>query len=105
MEEKMITIGVYADTAGDLFSYSEIMEDNWADITLPERIVRKWYEEKGLAEDTSVELRKPIEECTFEDWYYEVSCGDDTDGLYDFSVSNGFTPIVEGRSHDCNHMS
>ena len=90
---KMVTIGMYADQTG-LFTEDEIMFDNWAEFEIPEWIVREWYKENNLVEDTSEYLRKPIEDCTFEDWLYGVSQGDDTDGLYEFSVSHGFTPTL-----------
>lgn len=84
-------IGMYADQTG-LFSEEEIMDDNWCELDIPEEILRKWYEVNNLADDTANYLGKPIEECTFENWLNEVSQGDDTDGLYDFAVRNGWTP-------------
>jgi hypothetical protein len=89
-------IGIYADQTRH-FTDEEIAFDNWCEIDIPEEILRKWYEEKDLAEETANELKKPIEDVTFEDWFYEVSQGDDTDGLYRFSVENGYIPHIIGK--------
>lgn len=86
-------IGMYADQTGQ-FTEEEIAFDNWCEVDIPKEILRKWYEENNLAEETAYELKKPIEDVTFEDWYNEVSYGDDTDGLYDYSVKHGFVPEV-----------
>lgn len=89
-------IGMYADQTG-LFTEEELNFDNWCEVDIPEEILRKWYTENNLAEGTAYELRKPIEDVTFEDWFYEVSQGDDTDGLYRFSVENGYVPHIIGK--------
>lgn len=86
-------IGMYADQT-NMFTEEELNRDNWVEVDIPEEILKKWYEVNDLAEETSRELKKPIEECTFNDWYKEVSWGGDTDGLWDFAVSNGVTPTI-----------
>lgn len=86
-------VGIYADQTGK-FTEEELNRDNWCEVDIPEEILRMWYEENNLADGTAWELKKPIEDVTFEDWYNEVSCGDDTDGLYDYSVKHGFAPEV-----------
>ena len=91
MRMKMVNIGMYADQTG-LYTEDELSEDNWCDLYIPERIVRQWYEVNNLAEETADELGIPIEEATFERWLNEVSNGDDTDGLYLYSIANGYTP-------------
>ena len=107
---KKLSVCIYADSTG-LFSESERNHENLTDMDFPEEIVRKWYEahKKELDEETAYELRKPIEECTFEDWYNEISWAGDTDGLYDFSVENGHKPTFGFDKHtyvfyrdDCN---
>ena len=106
---KLIEIGIYADQTG-LFSESELNRDNWCEIYIPENILRKWYETNDLAKGTAEELRIPMEEATLERWVNEVSSGDDTDGLYDFCITNGYTPKLtyDGPSYvfyrdDCNY--
>lgn len=96
-EEKMIVIGMYADQTG-LYTEDELAWDNWCELEIPERIVRQWYEVNDLAKGTADELGIPIEEATFERWLNEVSNGDDTDGLFQFSVDNGYTPKREKES-------
>lgn len=92
MSDVMRNICIYADTTG-LFSESEYESDNLIDMDFPEWILRKWYEQQNLAEDTARELKKPIEECTFEDWLINVSWAGDTDGIYDFARENGFIGV------------
>lgn len=94
---KMIVIGMYADQTG-LYTEDELARDNWCELEIPERIVRQWYEVNNLAKETADELGIPIEEATFERWLNEVSNGDDTDGLFQFSVDNGYTPKREEES-------
>ena len=86
---EMINMCIYADTTG-LFSVCECESDNLVDMGFPEWIVRKWYEENNLVEETAAELKKEIEDCTFEDWLNRVSWAEDTNGLYDFAKANGF---------------
>ena len=86
-------IGMYADQT-NMFTEEELNHDNWIEADIPEEILRKWYEVNNLADVTAHELRKPIEECTFEDWYKKVSWGGDTDGLWNFAVNNGATPKI-----------
>lgn len=92
-EDKLVSVGMYADTTG-LLSDDEMLYDNWVDVLVPVRLVKKWYEENNLAEDTANELEIPVSECTWEKWLNEVSWGEDTDGLYDFCIANGYTPDI-----------
>ena len=94
---KMIVIGMYADQTG-LYTEDELAWDNWCELEIPERIVRQWYEANDLAKETAEELCIPIEEATFERWLNEVYNGDDTDGLYLYSIANGYTPKREEES-------
>jgi hypothetical protein len=94
MRIKLIEIGIYADQTG-LYTEDELAWDNWCELEIPEWIVRQWYEENDLAKETAWELCIPIEEATFERWLNEVSNGDDTDGLYLYSIANGYTPERE----------
>ena len=90
---KTVNVGMYADQTG-LYSESELSFNNWTEMEIPEWIVRKWYVENDLADETAHELNIPLSEATFEKWLNEVSWGDDTDGLYDFSIENGYTPKI-----------
>lgn len=94
MNGKMIWVGMYADQTRQ-FTEEELYVDNWVEVKIPEWIVRKWYEKENLAEETAYELNIDIKDATFERWLNEVSYGDDTDGLYEFAVANGFTPKVK----------
>lgn len=84
-------IGMYADQTG-LFSNRELNEDNWEVFEIPEWILQKWYDDHNLATETAEELDIPIEEASLKKWVNEVSFGEDTDGLYQFCVTNGYTP-------------
>lgn len=95
---KTIAIGMYADQTR-LFTESELNFDNWVVLDIQEWIVRKWYEENNLAEETAEELEIPLEEATFEKWLHEVSCGDDTDGLFYFAIENGDRPTTGINKH------
>ena len=106
---KMVYVCVYADTTG-LFSESECDDDNLVEMEFPEWIVREYYEEHNLVEDTADELGKPVEECTFEDWLDKVSTAEQTDELYDFAEEKGFsakcgidTPNAVFYRDDCNY--
>ena len=89
----MLSMCIYADSTG-LFSESECDRDNLVDMKFPEEIVRKYYEkyEEDFIGETSYELDKPEEECTFKDWVEAVYTAEDTDELYDFAVENGCVP-------------
>ena len=91
---KTVKVGMYADQTG-LFTEYELYDENFVELIIPEWIVRKWYEENDLAEETADVLGIPIEEATFEKWLDEVSYGDDTDGLFDFAIDNGSKPTID----------
>jgi hypothetical protein len=99
MEEKMIEVGMYADQTG-LFSESELSDENWCEMLFPEWLVRKWFEENHLVNETSQELKIPVEEATFELWLSEVSYSGDTDGLYLYALQHGVKPAFNiGGAH------
>lgn len=99
--EKMIYVTVYADTTG-LFSESECDVDNLTEMLFPEEIVRKWFDEQ----QEQAYIWTGYE---FENWMNDYTA-DDTDGLYDFAINNGYTPTfgVEAKTavfyrDDCNY--
>lgn len=82
---KMVWIEVYKDSTG-LFTEESCDMDNVVSIQLPEEIVRKWF----------YECEYQVSYESFEKWLKEEYDCDGTDGLYQYSVAKGFTPIVEG---------
>lgn len=95
---KTVNVGMYADQTG-LFTESELNFDNFVCLDIQEWIVRKWYEENDLAEETASTLHIPLEEATFERWLDEVSYGEDTDGLFNFALANGDRPTTGVNKH------
>lgn len=89
-KEKMIYVDIYADTTGQ-YTEDEVLRYNCVSVQIPERIVRLWFEEKA----------KPNYdwEPDFEEWFKDFYTCDDTDGLYQFSVQCGYTPVC---GHKCN---
>lgn len=83
--EKMVWIAVYKDSTG-LFTEESCDIDNVTYARLPERILKEWFYDN--------EYDKSFE--SFEKWFNEESDCDGTDGLYQYSIAKGFTPIVEG---------
>lgn len=58
--------------------------DNMMEIEFPRSIVEAWYNE--CPEEFKGE--------DFDDWFFNESTADDTEGLYDFAVDRGFTPDI-----------
>ena len=58
--------------------------DNMIEIEFPRSIVEAWY---NLDPDS-------FSGKDFDDWFFNESTADDTDGLYDFAVEHGFTPDI-----------
>lgn len=87
----MRNVTIYADTTG-LFSEAECNCDNLVDMDFPEWIVKEWYRdhEYDFAQETSHDLNKPVEDCTYEDWVTHIVWAGDTDGLYDYAKERGF---------------
>ena len=77
---KLIPVTIYADTTG-WFDNSRLM-NNMIDVKFPQEIVKQYYEENCDA----------LNYAGFEDWYENHYTADDTDKLFDFSVSHGYTP-------------
>ena len=57
------------------------MQDNLEDFDLPESILRLWHAEHF--------------QNSYEEWLDEFTA-DETDGLYQFAIEHGFTPIPTG---------
>lgn len=76
-----IEVTIYCDTTG-LFSEAECNRDNMCEMMFEESIVEQWFEEKV----------SPHVDYGFEQWFTEEYTCDDTDGLYDYAVSNGYHP-------------
>lgn len=85
--DEMLTVTIYVDTVTD---YTEEMRndlfpyDNMINLQFPRSIVEAWY--NRCPEDFDGE--------NFDDWLFNESTADDTDGLYDFAVEHGFTPDI-----------
>lgn len=83
-------ICIYADQTGQ-YTEDEIYKCNCVVVDIPEEIIREWYERN---------IKECVEECieegvepSFENWYKAAYTSDSTDGLYDFAVQRGFTPV------------
>ena len=74
---RLVCVCIYRDSTG-LFTDEECMQDNLEDFDLPESILRLWHAEHFHN--------------SYEKWLDEFTA-DDTDGLYQFSIEHGFTPI------------
>lgn len=62
-------------------------------VTIPEEILRAFYEYNDCAEEVAEELGIHSADATFEQWYYEVYTADSTTGLCQFSRDHGFEPV------------
>lgn len=93
----MISIEIYADTTGQ-YTDNELDYCNCVTVDIPEEIVKAWFYQEVYDSDfdneDDVDADKP-----FESWLEYVYTCDDTDGLYQFSVDNGYTPVCGKR---CN---
>lgn len=74
---KALPICVYCDST-DLYTEEEILLENLTDLFFPEHIVREWH--------SVIKSESP-----FEEWYNDICTAEDTDGLYDFARSRGFS--------------
>lgn len=100
MTEAMMTVLVYKDTTGwyDDEYFEDWSHDNLIELDFPVRIVQKWFNEHEpfyYAEFDPSDRECPYcrrSVTDFWEWYREWYDVDDTDGLFDFSVKNGFTP-------------
>lgn len=91
--EKMLTPCMYTcDT--DLFTQEEIEDtEPLCNLEIPERIVRAYYEsDPDFALETADVFKEPVEEATFEQWYYGVYTAESMTGLYWFARENGYHP-------------
>lgn len=58
--------------------------DNMMEVEIPRNIVEMWY--NGIADD--------VDGVDFDDWFFNESTADDTDGLVQFAIDHGFRPDV-----------
>ena len=79
--DNMLTVTVYADTTG-YFTEKQIDTllccngwGNIADILVPESVVREYYKANSDDGDPS-----------FDEWFKEIYCCDDMDGLVEFAI-------------------
>ena len=93
---KLIPVFIYlypfAVTVG-----AEYLEENYEGgdyVYFPRQIVIDYYyeNEADFQEETAMELGKPINECTFDDWFNDVCTADSVEGLFEFALWCGFTP-------------
>lgn len=91
MAEEMVLVDVYADTTGQ-YTETECNVDNICTIELPRRIVYGFYmaHETHFVSETMVELSIPKAECTFDKWLRGVYTCEDTDGLFQYAMMNGY---------------
>ena len=87
---KNLYMTIYCDSTG-LFSESECNVDNLTEMIFPEEIVRKWFDDQQEKEYIWTGYE-------FENWMNEYTA-DDTDGLYEFAIKNGYKPVfgVDGK--------
>ena len=77
----IVSVCIYRDSTG-LYTDEECNQSNLEDFDLPEEILRRWHDACFLS--------------SYEHWLDEYTA-DDTDGLYQFAIEHGFTPIPTGR--------
>ena len=81
---KAIPVCVFCDTT-PLYTEADLLIDNTCDLLFPEDIVRAYFTRYcDTDEDDPYRV-------TFEDWYENLYTAADTDDLYDFALSRGFT--------------
>jgi len=95
-EDRPMKVTMYADQTGQ-YTEDEIMWCNCVEVEIPESILREFYEEMGCAIDFTGDYSDI--EPSFENWIHCVYDNDSTEGLYDFAVQRGFTPIC-GKNCD-----
>lgn len=84
--KNLIPVTVYCDST-DLYTEEEIMRENLCELLFPKEIVKEWV--WLTAPPGEIERLSGNENGYdwFDQWYYEESTADDTDGLYDFAIS------------------
>lgn len=87
---KLFLVMLYCDSTG-LFSKTECDNNNLTEMLFPEWILQEWYKKNEKDFIKECERNSPNVPC-FRTWITEVYTADDTDGLYDFSVQNGYEP-------------
>lgn len=81
---KLIPVCVFCDTT-PLYTEADLLTDNTCDLLFPDDIVRAYFTRYcDTDEDDPYRV-------TFEDWYENLYTAADTDDLYDFALSRGFT--------------
>ena len=81
---EMISVCIYCDTT-PWYTEEEMNEDNLCDLDFPRDLVELFYYENG--NDQHNIFGKPKD---FDDWYNNIYCADDTDGLFAFCERHGF---------------
>lgn len=86
--DEMLEVTIYTATVTPYFTKYEMDYDEVGEplmeLMFPRSIVEAWYNqcpEEFVGKD-------------FDDWFFNESTADDTDGLYDFAVEHGFTPDI-----------
>lgn len=88
-KDEMLFVTIYADT---ITLYSERMwndlflDENMIELYFPRSIVEEWYVHSGLDKYEGKDWKN------FDDWFYNESTCDGTDGLFNYAMSKGFTP-------------
>ena len=87
-DKDMITVLIYKDSTGwyDDKYFEDASHDNLIELDFPVQIVKKWFDKSGPFHYYEYDAYD------FWDWYKNCYDADDTDGLFDFAVENGFTP-------------
>lgn len=83
LNDPLIPVCVYCDTT-PWYTEADLLIDNTCDLLFPESIVREYFRTYLTDENDPARV-------TFETWYADLSTADDTDDLYDFALSRGFT--------------
>lgn len=89
--DEMLEVTVYKSSVSAYFNKYNMdyddpffdTPDNMMELMFPRSIVEAWYSERICTDDDGE---------NFDDWFYNESTADGTDGLYDFAVEHGFKP-------------
>ena len=104
--KNLIPVTVYCDST-DLYTEDEIMRENLCELDFPEEIVREWVWLTAAPGEIERLSNNENGYDWFDQWYYEESTADDTDGLYDFAISRyGYLAPREGvwgQTEVCPH--
>lgn len=97
----MVSIEIYADSTGQ-YTDCECNYCNCVEIEIPKSIVKDWFNQEIYGSFFTIlddEEYQDDTEILFDTWLgYYYTC-DDTDGLYQFAVEHGYTPIC---GKNCN---